>query len=292
MEYMPYEPMAGHDSGTNEDDSPNSLQTALIIACLAVVSTILLLVGYRLFKVSLFLLGGIAAFMITAKILFDHSDLKDEVNLGISAGVAFVLGVLVTVFWRYTIIVYGVVMGFLVAVVAISTPLYAYVHKDHFIYPIMVASILIFCALVMPTKPQKGALIIYTSVIGSLGIMSLVDSLADTGFDASLLGALARLLKTDHILGYPANLKAVGWHKDVDFWACIGMYAGFGGLAILGIIVQTLVTAKGYSHVPVKAKSDEEQPLLPPEPITPQQRPPNPRHEELRQKYGLQSRNN
>eukprot|EP00127_Corallochytrium_limacisporum_P001488 Clim_evm8s60 gene=Clim_evmTU8s60 len=241
-------------------------QLAIYTSVIGVMGLLMAFVGYRLYRVVLFFLGFVLVSILTFRLFFDHLQLSLLVIYILSTVLGLLTGWLVSYFWNYTMIIYGLVWGLSISTVVLATPLNDFITKDALTYAIYAVSAALFVLLVL--FAQRASLIASTSFIGSLSLVSAADFFAKTGFNRSILATLAKALRTHNLLGIHVGWESIGWHQDVSIGAAMGMLMAYLILAMIAIMIQAFVTAKNYNHRAAEITRyvpDEERPLLAPQ---------------------------
>jgi len=210
-------------------------------------------VGYRLYKVVLFLVGFVVFFFILVAVLEAHASatLAAWLRYVIAAGAGLIGGFLFVLLGKVGFFLFGFVFGALVSAVILgATPLAGYFTSG--LIPLIIILVTGLVVAIATVFLSRHFLIIGTSISGAY----LVGTTADQMIPGFQTGA-------SQLLGHIIS----SFDTKIDFGGDWKPYVILGGivlLAIIGIVVQYVFTAKGYDHVEEEKKKNNPEyfPLL------------------------------
>lgn len=190
--------------------------------------------GYRLFKLSLFLLGFLSASFITYVICGIHTDLPSWGLIAVSIAVGLFCGLL-TMFVIYCgLFLAGFGFGFFLGVAGFFVVEFFYSVSIKWIpFGVLLGLSLLFGILTL--KWQRSFYILATSMIGA--------ALITAGVSYFIGEFLLAFFTWERIVA--AESQALCWQT----WAVIGVWPV---MFIVGFIVQFCITGKNFTHRPSK----------------------------------------
>ncbi|XP_038044804.1 transmembrane protein 198-like [Patiria miniata] len=192
--------------------------------------------GYRCFRAIMFLIGFILASVVIFLICLEESTLVIGVNIGISLGVGVVCGLATMLFKVFGLFVTGFHAGMLLsaAVLVILEQVY---HPDIIWVPLGITfGVGTICGLAT-LKFQRHLVIIATGIIGGAVVATCADYYLE----------LFRMVEYVYDRFRVQESHAPCWYS----WLILGTWPV---IALLGIVIQYRVTARGYDHRDGKKK--------------------------------------
>eukprot|EP00906_Rhabdomonas_costata_P035778 RCo050256 len=220
-----------------------TVSTKVGVALLIIVGVVLLILGYRLFRVTFFLaaffFAGSICYFFLHKYCYTSLDIKYQII--IAASVGLVAGLIALFMLQVGFFVAGCLLGFFLATLAFSVvvpiqgtkfALLTLLSEPWQYYVILFCSSVFTGLLALTDRMQKFVLITGTSLAGSFCVMCFIDFYAQTGFSSAIVNILVSIPQMKHI------------YFEISGWAW-GLFAGCIVLALLGIYIQyRLVTVK------------------------------------------------
>jgi hypothetical protein len=198
--------------------------------------------GYRIFRITLFVIGAIAGAATAYLLLQTHAQLALFLVLIIAAVSGIILGLMFVCIFYLGLFALGAMLGCVLAGIVLATPLgtslitLAWAH-----WLVLVGASLLFGVLALVF--QKPLLIVATSIYGAYLIALAVASLWVP--ESNFAQIIPHLFSAKE---FPFDPTAANWLPFV-------FIAGIAVVSILGIVVQARVTARKYHHL--KKKNDE-----------------------------------
>jgi MFS family permease len=208
--------------------------------------------GYRIFRITLFIIGAIAGAATAYLLLQTHAQLALFLVLIIAGASGIILGLMFVCIFYLGLFALGAMLGCVLAGIVLATPLgtslvtLAWVH-----WLVLVGSSALFGILALVF--QKPLLIVATSIYGAYLIAFAVAALWVPQSNFA------------QIIPHLFNAKDFPFNPTASNWLPFVFIAGIAVVAILGIVVQARVTARKYHHLKKKYDDDnsvEVEPLL------------------------------
>jgi len=200
--------------------------------------------GYRLIKFVLFMAGFVLFFFIAFQLQSAYAPFASEGRLWLqytlSAVAAIVGGFLFVVLRKLGYFLFGMVLGMALGLLILSaTPLGSLINSSNFgsVSPSLVSLLSVLgvglIVGIVTVIFSRVILIIGTSFNGAYLVGSTVDGM---WLHTSLSDILSNIL----------NMSSTGFAFDISNWIPYALLGGIVALAIIGMIVQFLVTARNY----------------------------------------------
>lgn len=198
-----------------------------------VVKSDTLLIGYRLFKYTLFsigaLVGGVIAFYVAYNYLGNEDD-AFYISLGVAIAFGAICGVLIIILYYVGIFLAGAALGGIAAWFVLSVINVDYLQEHRYI-PVLILIVVAVIFGIIALFIQKWLVIFATPVIGGLLITTGVDYFLELG----------RMMQYAFNVMHHIPDTPDCWYS----WSVLGL---FGIIIIAGILVQIFVTGRKYDH--------------------------------------------
>eukprot|EP00668_Euglena_longa_P015382 GGOE01019457.1.p1 GENE.GGOE01019457.1~~GGOE01019457.1.p1 ORF type:complete len:309 (+),score=93.18 GGOE01019457.1:37-963(+) len=205
------------------------------LGLLFVFGLLMLLFGYRLLKLTLFLAGFWFGFAIVFIFIRQSTSLEYKWCLFSGLGGGLLGGILAVCVLKVGLFALGAFLGFWIASFALSLPveingvrrtLMQQLSQPWQYYAIVGSACLIFGLLALCDKVQKFLIILTTSLGGAFSLCCFADNWLQTGFSLAARTILALLAQSRDI--YSVEIKP----------AVIGLLVGCLAICIVGIVFQ------------------------------------------------------
>lgn len=218
--------------------------------------------GYRILKIVLFLAGFVLLSYVTYQTLFAFKEVpqamgqySDYIILGIAAVMGILGGLLILKLFRIGVFCLGFIFGAVVAVVVVSfTPLISVISNSTSVDPKFTMWITLACIV---------GLGILCGILAVIFIRPVVIFVTAWNGAFMAMYAVDKMAKTDllHILKGVFNWKMPVKPIDPKDWPPYVIFGGLVLIAVLGIIVQSKITARGVRRNAHGNESDTRKPL-------------------------------
>eukprot|EP00112_Aurelia_sp_Birch-Aquarium-sp1_P026353 Seg93.10 transcript_id=Seg93.10/GoldUCD/mRNA.D3Y31 product="Transmembrane protein 198" protein_id=Seg93.10/GoldUCD/D3Y31 len=232
------------DCQSFEYDFHKNIPVSAVCGFCFIIGIMLVFVGYRAFRVSMFIMGVSFTSLVTYLILINQTKLGLTWTSSIAGGAGLFFGLLAASVPMIGLIVASIIQGFFATIIVLFIVTIFFVNNQHILW-ICAGSFgglsLIFTIIVI--AKQRATAIVYITSYGAILIMLSVDYFLD-------LFLIAKY-------AYDLVLRVDGRKPCWFSWTVFAMWPF---LVILGCCVQFLKTAKGYYHSPAvqtKAKQNK-----------------------------------
>jgi hypothetical protein len=230
--------------------SARNQRLVTIILCVLMMLTGIFFVifGYRIFRISLALVGFVTIFVLLWVVLTVHAPkLKWWAILLISLACALVVAVLCMFIYQIGIALLGWALGFTIATLILSTPLGTKVMTNYWAhFSIILVFSLAFSVLAVIF--QRLVIIIGTSSLGAYLFCNAIDiAWMHTGI---LSNILVHFFTKSHPDAFP----------KINTWQAYVLLGGDLALFLFGVLVQFGITARNFDHTKLQKgrKGDDE----------------------------------
>lgn len=230
-------PVSVYDCKSFQYNFDNNIPVSAICGLCFLIGVVMIFVGYRAFRVSMFIVGLSLTSLLTYLILSDQTSLDFKWIAVIAAGAGLLCGVLAAALPVLGLVIASIVQAFFFMIITLLVV--SIFTSSHLFWTCIgtVSGLSIVFTVIMFVR-QRGAAIVYISSFGTILIMLAVDYYLD----------MFLISRYAYHLIFPSVARKPCWFS----WT---VFALWPFLVILGCLVQFLKTAKGFSHRPVKKQS-------------------------------------
>jgi len=204
-----------------------TLEDGVFAGFLMLVGLISVFVGYRLFRITLFIAGTFFCYILIFPIILKTGLTNEIAIFGICAGISLACGILLMFVWKLGLFAAGCLIGYIIATYILGIAQGTIIAQPPWTYVFTGGCCLVFGILIFFFK--KPLMITSTACLGSYFTFY--------GLDVFLLGKTGYSAIFDSFL--TGNHVTTGMTDET--WYMVG---GSIGLAIIGIIAQVLSTKK------------------------------------------------
>jgi hypothetical protein len=204
-----------------------TLEEGIFASILVLFGMISVFFGYRLFRITLFMATTYFVYTIIYPIIIHAGETNPEIVFGVSVGIALICGLVAFFYWKLGLFVAGCLIGHVISIYILGFAQSTVIGRPPWSYVFIAVCCLVFGILILFFK--KPLLIISTACLGSYFVFY--------GLDVFMLGKTGFATVFD---GFISGTHSITQMTD-DTWY---MVAGSVVLAILGILVQFLLTGK------------------------------------------------
>jgi hypothetical protein len=226
----------------------NNVQLAIKIA-LIVIGFIFVIAGYRIFQVTLFIIGLILGFATTYLVLTTHAEIALWLVLVLSLVGGLLLGLLFLCVLLIGVFAVGAYLGLAAACTLLATPLGTTYVTSNVAHLLIILGASVLCG-VLALIAQKTLLILGTSLFGAYCMAVAIDSLWVHSDFSQIIPNIISAQK------YPLH--------ESQLWISLAFLGGILLVTLIGVIVQFRVFAKHWDHRKKRKRvsSEDGQPLL------------------------------